>query len=261
MNLFRDLERAIDEKLRSLFSADSPAASRKELVELQRAILDDVADHAQLLPRAKRALTTNHILIRIPAPEEDRRAALQLVFVDANALAEEIKRYLQQEQIEFPRDLTVDVELLDQDVPETAAIKGFVAVYTKQRVTEERDAPKAELRPVRLTPISTDAPPTEVMKSRVHIGRSPEVLDEKRRLVRRNDVAIDEQTVSRAHAHLIFDAETQVFRLFDDGSSYGTSVLHDGRLVEVPKAGGRGQRLTSGDEIYFGQARVKFEVL
>ena len=29
---------------------------------------------------------------------------------------------------------------------------------------------------------------------------------------------------------------TGEFRLFDDGSSYGTSVMHNGRLVNVPPA-------------------------
>ena len=51
------------------------------------------------------------------------------------------------------------------------------------------------------------------------------------------------------------------FRLFDDGSAYGTSVIHNGRLVNVPPAGGRGLRIMPGDEIYVGQARVLFETL
>ncbi|MEJ7606219.1 MAG: FHA domain-containing protein [Bryobacteraceae bacterium] len=91
-------------------------------------------------------------------------------------------------------------------------------------------------------------------KGRIQVGRAAEVLDDKRRLVRRNDLAIEHDTVSRGHAHIEF--VDGAYRLFDDGSSYGTSVIHEGRLVDVPKAGARGQRLGSGDEIYFGQARV-----
>ena len=67
-------------------------------------------------------------------------------------------------------------------------------------------------------------------------------------------------TVSRTHAHIEYDASTGEFRLFDDGSSYGTSVMHDGRVVGVPAAGGRGLRIDSGDEIYLGQARLLFEI-
>ena len=84
------------------------------------------------------------------------------------------------------------------------------------------------------------------------------MLDDRRRPVRRNDVVLDHGTVSRAHAHLeLIDGE---FRLFDDGSSYGTSVLHEGALSEAPRPGTRGLRLWPGDEIYFGQVRVQFEL-
>jgi pSer/pThr/pTyr-binding forkhead associated (FHA) protein len=98
-------------------------------------------------------------------------------------------------------------------------------------------------------------------KSRIQVGRTAEVLDDRRRLVRRNDVVLEDATVSRAHAHLEFDSAAGHFRLFDDGSSYGTGVIHDGRLVDVPKAGARGMSLHSGDDIYFGQSRVRFEVI
>jgi hypothetical protein len=39
MNLFRDLERVIDEKLRGLFPVQ-----KRELIEIQRAILDEIAE-------------------------------------------------------------------------------------------------------------------------------------------------------------------------------------------------------------------------
>ena len=85
--------------------------------------------------------------------------------------------------------------------------------------------------------------------------------------MRRNDVVFLESsekpnsTVSRAHAHIEIDEASGEYRLFDDGSAYGTSVIHNGRLVNVPPAGGRGLRIVPGDEIYVGQARVLFELL
>jgi hypothetical protein len=250
MNLFRDFERTIDEKLRGLFQGQ-----KREVIEIQRAILDDIADRAQSLPRARRVLASNDIAIRIPAPEEDRRTAFRLVFIEGNALEQEIKTHLRREEIEFPADLRVAVELLEEAVPDFAD-KGFHIVFG----TREREpASKPEVKTVRFTlPAGTAI---EVSGRRTHIGRTPDVLDDRRRLVRRNDLAIDDQTVSRAHAHIEQDAGTGDFRLFDDGSSYGTSVLHGGRLVEVPKGGARGQKIESGDEIYFGQTRVRFDVL
>ncbi len=250
MSIFRNIERAIDEKLRGPFQGQ-----KREVIEIQRAILDTIADRAEMLPRARRVLAANDIAIRIPAPEEDRRSAFRLVFIEGNALEHEIKEHLRREQIEFPQDLKIAVDLIDEALPDLAE-KGFHIVYA----TREREArAKVEPKMVRFTLPRGET--VEAGKTRIHIGRTEEVLDDRRRLVRRNDVAIDEQTVSRAHAHIEWDAAGGDFRLFDDGSSYGTSVLHQGRLVEVPKAGARGQRLESGDEIYFGQSRVRFDIL
>lgn len=250
MNIFRDLERSIDEKLRGLFQGQ-----RREVIEIQRAILEDIADRAHMLPRARRVLPANDIVIRIPAPEEDRRTAFRLVFIEGKALEQEIKAHLRREEIEFAQDISVTVELIEEAVAEFAE-KGFHIVLGNR---EREVAAKPEPKTVRFT-LAPDTT-VDITKARIHIGRTIEVLDDRRRLVRRNDVAIDDETVSRAHAHIEHNVATGDFRLFDDGSSYGTSVLHQGRLAEVPKAGARGQKLEACDEIYFGHSRVRFDIL
>ena len=243
MNIFRDLERVIDEKLRGLFPVQ-----KRELIEIQRAILDEIADRAQTLPRARRVIAANHITVAVPAPEEDRRTAFRLVFVEGDALEHDVRSHLRREDIEFPNDLKVTVELIEEAVPDLAA-KGFHVVLANREV-------EVKHRTSRFT--FPDGKSIEVDKARIHIGRTPEVLDDRRRLVRRNDIVIDEQTVSRAHAHIEYDKSAGAFRIFDDGSSYGTSVIHRGRLVEVPKAGARGQKLADGDDIYIGQTKISF---
>jgi hypothetical protein len=265
MSIFRDLEKRIDQQLKKLFSAENASAEGKELIEIQRAILDEIEDRAQMLPRAKRKFPYNDLLIRIPAVEPDRKAAIDLVFAEGGALQSEIEHHLRSEDIEFAADLQVRIEGLEQPPAEITA-KGFHIVYSA-RQAQKAEAPSK--RTVRFTVLHGTAEQTsyELAKSRIHIGRLGEVLDERRRPVRRNDVAFIESpekpnsTISRAHAHLEYDASTGEFRLFDDGSAYGTSVMQDGRLSNVPAAGGRGLRLQSGDEIYVGQARVLFEIL
>jgi hypothetical protein len=257
MSVFRELERRIDEQLRKLFAGAEPADQRRELIEIQRAILDDVADHAQTLPRARRVLPFNDLRIRIPVPEPDRRTAFQLVFVEGDQLGREIREHLRREEIEFPADIRVAVDLLSENVPDFAG-KGFHVAYGT-REAEAATVTLAMAATVRFTPAAGEA--IEVAKPRIHVGRTAEVLDDRKRLVRRNDVVLDHDTVSRAHAHIEFDPKRRAFHLFDDGSTYGTGVIHSGRLCDVPASGARGQRLDSGDEIYFGQARVKFEIL
>ena len=103
-------------------------------------------------------------------------------------------------------------------------------------------------------------------KARITLGRLADVVDAQQRLIRRNDVAFVESsegpnpTVSRSHAHLEWDAADGAFRLFDDRSAQGTTVLRDGGIINVPRGLSKGVQLKPGDEIVLGRARVRFEL-
>jgi hypothetical protein len=247
MSIFRDLERRIDDRLRRLFQSEPSPGQGRELVEIQRMVLDQIEARVQMLPRARRAFPFNDIAVRIPAADADRKIAIESVFATDDALKTEITQHLERENIEYPPDLRVTVTAI-----ETAEVMEPSVVCRK--IEEPPVAAPAESATVQFT--LPDGGTLELTKGRIHIGRMSDVHDDKRRLVRRNDVVIEHSTVSRAHAHIEFNNGEH--RLFDDGSSYGTSAIHEGRLVEVPRAGGRGLRLHSGDEIYFGQVRVSF---
>jgi pSer/pThr/pTyr-binding forkhead associated (FHA) protein len=66
--------------------------------------------------------------------------------------------------------------------------------------------------------------------------------------------------VSRRHAHLTYFPGTGDYRLQDDRSAHGTSILRGGRTIVVP-VGSRGVRIESGDEIILGQARIRVTIL
>jgi len=97
---------------------------------------------------------------------------------------------------------------------------------------------------------------------RIDIGRRVEVLDARQRLIRTNHIAFTEdgpeanRSVSRRHAHIEFTAEGSSYRVWDDRSVHGTSVIRDGRTIRVPAAA-RGTRLEPGDEIALGHARLR----
>jgi hypothetical protein len=100
---------------------------------------------------------------------------------------------------------------------------------------------------------------------RVFLGRLEEVLDAAGRVMRRNHVAFLEegeinQTVSREHARIAWEAESQSFWVRDEGSASGTLLFRAGRSIEVSRHDRRGVRLTSGDEIYLGRAAVRVEI-
>jgi pSer/pThr/pTyr-binding forkhead associated (FHA) protein len=99
---------------------------------------------------------------------------------------------------------------------------------------------------------------------RVNLGRCAEVRDTLSRLVRANhvafvDVGTSNPSVSRRHAHIEFVEESRHYRIRDDRSAHGTSLVRNGRTVAVP-AGSRGIRLESGDEIVLGEARARVQI-
>lgn len=100
---------------------------------------------------------------------------------------------------------------------------------------------------------------------RTNIGRTAEVIDRDSRVVRRNEIVFAEgrdpanETVSRAQAH-IRRTPAGEYRLFDDRSAHGTRIFRGGRTIALPSGSPRGVKLQDGDEIYFGQACVRFEI-
>lgn len=101
---------------------------------------------------------------------------------------------------------------------------------------------------------------------RIDIGRRADVVDHRQRLLRINHVVFKEgegdlnQTVSRKHAHIVFDASSGDYRLHDDRSAHGTALLRDGQTIPVP-AGSRGVKLRDADEILLGQARLRVKIV
>jgi FHA domain-containing protein len=100
---------------------------------------------------------------------------------------------------------------------------------------------------------------------RIDLGRSVEIRDRQHRLIRMNHIAFIEngshvnQSVSRRHAHITYEPQSGHYRLHDDGSVHGTSVIRNGRTVAVP-GGSHGVRLRTGDEIVLGDARLRVTV-
>jgi hypothetical protein len=100
---------------------------------------------------------------------------------------------------------------------------------------------------------------------RIDIGRGAEVIDSRQRLLRRNQVVFTDdgsdtnQTVSRRHAHILHQPSSHEYRLHDDNSSRGTSIIRNGTTIPVP-SGSRGVGLRSGDELILGQARLRIRI-
>jgi hypothetical protein len=261
MSRFHDLERRIDEKLRGLLRSSSPDQKR-ELLEVHRAVLDDVAAHVDTLPRGKQAFVYTRLEVRILLQDPELRRSYELVFVEADALSRDIRLRLEDQRVELPAHLAVQVELVPELPPDVAA-RGFDVHYGSTPAPQASE----EVKEVRFFVVAGSAQQQEfrLKKRRINLGRLAEVIDADQRLTRQNDVAFRDDgpapnpSVSRAHAHLEYDAEKGIFRLFDDRSAHGTSVIRDGSVIPVPQGPSKGVALRDGDEIVLGQARIRFE--
>ncbi len=257
MSIVRRMEKQLDQRLRRLFSHGDESApeQRLELVEIQRAILDDIVARVQTLRRGKRVFPYNDVTVRIHARDAQERELFAAAFPE-EALTEEVRDALGREA---PADLKVHLDLTGE------AIEGEkpFAVLCRKREPEPVRAPAGQTATFVITQGKAECESYSLGARRLNIGRLSEVLDDQERLLRRNDIVFSDEpanvTVSRAHAYIEFDGRTKEFRLFDEHSVYGTMVFRAGKLLHVPAGAGRGVALKSGDEVHFGQARARFE--
>jgi len=271
----RKLARTVDAALGELVGRDEPAP-----LEIVHAVVDCAEHEVQDIGRGRRVFPFNCIRVHVVAGAGDlsRRSG-------AAAKADKEARARFDAVLAGPPSLVE--RLIDRlqsagcpDVHVTTDI-----VYVKQRGDDWED-PRFHVTFDRIveTPIAAPLPPpppVEVPRlkltvvkgtadqrayaftgGRIDIGRRAEVLDQKQRLIRTNQVAFSDEggdenrTVSRRHAHVEFVESEGFYRIWDDRSAHGTSIVRGGRTIKVP-AGARGTRLEAGDEIALGQARLK----
>ena len=261
MSRLHDLERRIDETLRGILRSSS-SDQKRELLEIHRALLDDVTAHVDTLRRGKRVFSYTQLKVRILLPDQALQRSYELIFVEGDVLARDLRLRLEDERIELPTHLAVEVKLVPELPPDLAS-RGFDVHYGSIATPPRSD----EVMEVRLTVVAGSAEQQQLClkKKRINLGRLVEVIDADGRLTRKNDVAfrddgqVPNPSVSRAHAHIEFDPDNAVFRLFDDRSAHGTTVIRDGSLIPVPQGVSKGIALRHGDEIVLGQASLRFE--
>jgi hypothetical protein len=237
-------------------------------IEIRKAALDEVEDLVAPAGRSRRVFPYNRITVEVMATDARQRAAMEAVLGEASDLSAAVADRLKSAGCPQPRGLEVRLKLVKRAGAEWETGRVF-------RVQCERV--EAEVPPAAAPRIGPGAAQLVVVKGEstrrtyavgaehTNIGRLPEVVDKDKRVVRRNHVVFTEreddvnQTVSRAHAHIALTPAGE-YRLFDDHSTYGTRIFRAGRTITLPTGSPRGTRLQPGDEIYLGQACVRFEL-
>ena len=232
----------------------------REPLEIAQAVVDAVGERLEPASRGRYVFPYNRIHVSIAAASKEARARYMAVLDSEPTLRERILSRL--------RDGGCDTSGLSLVITYAAQPGSgwttpefhveFARVARTEAVTE------SAARDLRITIVrGTAEKPTYVFTlPRVNLGRCAEVRDSLSRLVRTNHVAFAEgpatenDTVSRRHAHIEYVEASRQYRIRDDRSAHGTSIVRHGKTLNVP-AGSRGLRLESGDEIVLGEVRVR----
>ena len=263
---------SIIENVRRLEKRIERLAERSDVpmqpIEVRKATLDEIEDLVEPATKSRRIFPYNRVTVEVVAPDAKRRAAMEAVLGERSDLGKAVSARLKSAGCPVPAGLEVRLKL----------VKRVSADWEKGRAFRVR-CEHADVEPVKppasktagqaaaLVVIKGDASRDRfpVKGERTNIGRLAEVVDGNRRVVRRNHVVFADGdnpvnlTVSRSHAH-IAPTPSGEYRLFDDGSSAGTRILRGGQTLALPPGSPRGTKLQPGDEIFFGQALVRFEV-
>jgi hypothetical protein len=233
---------------------DSP-----EVAEIRIAVLDDVKKKIQ---RAGGKALFPYNVVRIGIRASGKDAAVFERDFFRKFFEEEVRKGLSKESSRFPEDLRVEIRVSE------SGQQDWVLIETLSEDVPAPAPPPAR-RVARLTVLAGTANKSEIplQKARTNLGRLLDVYKSEG-LSRRNDLAFAEdnpinRTVSREHAHIVYEKKTGEYRLFNDrwykaGANCGLWIIRDGMGQDVHRDA-RGTRLLPGDEIHLGKAILKFK--
>jgi hypothetical protein len=242
---------------------DAVGAVTREPLEIVHLVVEAVEHEIQPGGRGKRVFPFNSITLSVLASSREGRARFEAVLAGEPSLRDRIVEHLRSKSCSIA-DLTLDVAYVAKAPKDWRHPQFHLAFARVERAptTDARRDPaftRIDLTVVRGT---AERKNYSFTAKRIDLGRCTEVRDTRNRLIRTNHVAFVEgsgevnQSVSRRHAHIAYEPVSRGYRLRDDGSVHGTSVVRNGSTVAVPP-GSLGVRLRTGDELVLGEARLR----
>jgi hypothetical protein len=254
--LARTLDRAVQQWTKS---------GPLEPLETLHAVVDAVEARLEPVGRGRYVFPFNKVKVSIAAGSRDVRARFAAVLEGDGQLQERITNRLRDAGCD-PAPLQVGVSYATRPGADWSR-PDFHVEFDRVTAAEPPAAQDTSVSGLRITVTHGAAEkPTYIFSiPRINIGRCAEVRDSHNRLIRTNHVAFTDadratnDTVSRRHAHIDDSDGSGEYRITDDGSAHGTSILRNGKTIGVP-SGSRGIRLQSGDDIVLGEARIRVKI-
>jgi hypothetical protein len=235
-------------------------------LEVLHAVLEAVDERVEPAGRGRRVFPFNRIKVSVVAPTRDARARLASVLDGGPTLHDRIAHRLRAAHCDTT-GLSVRLAYVTQ--PEDGWTTPEFHIEFAQGAPAEPSAPEPEpLIPeleLSIAHGTGDKPTYTLTLDRINLGRREEVRDSRNHLIRTNHVVFKDgagainDTVSRRHAHIDYIDATGDFRIIDDCSAHGTSIVRNGTTIPV-HVSSRGVRLQTGDEIVLGEARLRVKL-
>jgi hypothetical protein len=264
----RKLERKITKAVDAVVTEFVGRGSNTAAIEIIYTVLDEADGEVQEIGRGRRVFPFNRVIVHVLANPDDRlnRARFSAVVDGPPSLSERLVDRLRSGGCEVG---AIDVSVVfAPHRGESWTHQEFHVEFDRAESSVTDAAPtrapaSGDLR-IRLSPVKGGTAQRAYVFNggRIDIGRRAEVLDQRQRLIRTNDVVFLEDgpepnsSVSRRHAHIELSTTDRAYRVWDDGSAQGTAIIRNGRTIKVP-VGARGARLENGDELVLGHARLR----
>ena len=259
VNRLAGIGKDLHARLRRYF--EPPLDEHATPLDINQAVLDDVERRVQAVGRGRRVFPYAQVVISVLASDE-QRPGIEAAFED---VAERIHERFAELRCDPAPALDVQLACVAEPLAHWRAGQRLAIEYVKPAASTSGPPSAAlVLRAVVLKGTATEESYT-FGGSTISIGRSADPTDGMGR-VRRNRIAFVDvvdgvnETVGRAHARLRFDAAAGDYRVYDEGSSNGTSIVRDGEVIPVHRRDPRGVRVRSGDEIQVGRAVIRVEI-
>ena len=230
-------------KFKSINRSDDPIIIRKRIWnELRKQVKTD-GDGLAFLP-------FKHLRIVVYYETDLQKAALAAIFCQDDGLGNYLLNRLAELGYVHSGKLRIAVEL--SNAPE------MVDQSERFRfiLMDEASAPVGAR--LRVLSGKSDKRAYRLTGEKVHIGRLKDVRDADGRIVRLNHVifAETEDTISRMHCSIRFDADKNNFVIRDEQSAQGTRINRGGEFKTLPP--NIEVVLKEGDLLHLGRAIIKF---
>ena len=238
----------------------------KSVMVVRQEILDRI-ESGIVASSDRKEFPFSKAIVHLQPQTKAQRNSFEKSFLQQGSLKLDILQKLADSQARYPVEFEAIVEFrnnVDLAPGKSSPRPLFEMDLVKRNSLRRHEIPETKLI---VTKGEAERSEYRMKKERILVGSLSEVLDREGRMVRINDVVFlnngseINSSVGFAHARIWFDFEKCEFCILDEVSRYGTRIVRGGVTIEVPGGDTSGIRLQAGDDIYFGQASLRFDLV